>query len=312
LTDYSPKDKPWDDHRTESDAVQTIYQQAQEFEGYAARISKCSGLLMFAEEIDPETGEVKFRLRKSQFCRVRHCPVCQWRRSLMWQARFYSALPGLVEAAPSAKWVFLTLTVRNCDITDLKSTLSQMNQAWQRLIKRKQFFAKGWLRTTEVTRGMDGSAHPHFHVLMQVSSNYFTKNYVTHEEWITLWQEAMRLDYRPSVRIQTVRPKPGQEAKDALQSAVAETLKYSVKPADMVEDSEWFLEMTRQVHKLRFVASGGTLKDVLRECEETNEDLIQGGDTAGQDTGKRLAFKWDKPVKKYRRAPSRDLRGKLA
>lgn len=226
----------------------------------------------------------------------------------MWQARFYSALPELLEVMPTAKWIFLTLTIRNCDITDLKSILAEMNSAWKRLINRKQFSAiKGWLRTTEVTRGKDGSAHPHFHVLMQVPSSYFKKHYIAHEQWITLWQEAMRLDYRPSIRIQTVRPKPGQEAKDALQSSVAETLKYSVKPADMVEDSEWFLEMTRQVHKLRFVASGGTLKDVLREGEETNEDLIQGGDTAGQDTGKLLAFEWDRPVKKYRRAPSRDL-----
>lgn len=310
LTDYSPKDKPWDTHRSQSDAVQTIYQQAHEFESYGARISKCSGLLMFAEEIDPDTGEVKFRLRKSQFCRVRHCPVCQWRRSLMWQARFYSALPGLVEANPSANWLFLTLTVRNCEITDLKSTLAEMNQAWRRLINRKPFSAvKGWIRTTELTKGQDGpnTAHPHFHVLMQVPSNYFKKHYITHEEWLLLWQESMRVEYRPSVRIKTVKPKPGQEAKDALQSAVAETLKYSVKPSDMVEDSEWFLEMTRQVHKLRFVASGGTLKDVLKEGEETNEDLIQTGESAGQDTGKRLAFQWDSPVKKYRRDPTRDL-----
>ncbi|WP_170869787.1 protein rep, partial [Shigella sonnei] len=27
----------------------------------------------------------RLRLREAHFCRVRHCPVCQWRRSLMWQ-----------------------------------------------------------------------------------------------------------------------------------------------------------------------------------------------------------------------------------
>ncbi|WP_176687188.1 protein rep, partial [Escherichia coli] len=35
------------------------------------------------------------------------------------------------------------------------------------------------------------------------------------------------------------------------------TLKYSTKPADMVADPEWFLELTRQTHKRRFVATGG-------------------------------------------------------
>ncbi|MDI5349339.1 protein rep [Salmonella enterica subsp. enterica serovar Kentucky] len=30
----------------------------------------------------------------------------------------------------------------------------------------------------------------------------------------------------------------------------------------MVADPEWFLELTRQTHKRRFVATGGALKDV--------------------------------------------------
>ncbi|MDI5424891.1 ROK family protein, partial [Salmonella enterica subsp. enterica serovar Kentucky] len=29
-------------------------------------------------------------------------------------------------------------------------------------------WVQGWIRTTEVTRGRDGSAHPHFHTLMMV------------------------------------------------------------------------------------------------------------------------------------------------
>nr|AYU67722.1 replication protein [Escherichia coli] len=39
---------------------------------------------------------------------------------------------------------------------------------------------------------------------------------------------------------------------EQLQSAVAETLKYSVKPEDMANDPEWFLELTRQLHKAPF------------------------------------------------------------
>ncbi|KEM81862.1 replication family protein, partial [Escherichia coli 7-233-03_S3_C1] len=39
-----------------------------------------------------------------------------------------------------------------------------------------------------------------------------------------------------------------------------ETLKYSVKPEDMANDPEWFLELTRQLHKRRFISTGGALK----------------------------------------------------
>ncbi|MCZ7121741.1 protein rep, partial [Salmonella enterica subsp. enterica] len=98
---------------------------------------------------------------------VRHCPVCQWRRSLMWQARFYQSLPRIVAEYPAARWMLLTLPVRNCAIGELGETLSRMNMAFQRLKDRKEFRpVQGWIRTTEVTRGSDCSAHPHFHTLM--------------------------------------------------------------------------------------------------------------------------------------------------
>ena len=55
--------------------------------------------------------------------------------------------------------MFLTLTVRNCAIEELGETLSRMNTAFQRLKDRKEFRpVQGWIRTTEVTRGSDGSA----------------------------------------------------------------------------------------------------------------------------------------------------------
>ncbi|MFO5558388.1 protein rep, partial [Klebsiella pneumoniae] len=73
------------------------------------------------------------------FCRVLHCPVCEWRRALMWQARFYQSLPRIVADYPDARWMFLTLTVRNCAIGELGETLNRINMAFQRLKDRKEF-----------------------------------------------------------------------------------------------------------------------------------------------------------------------------
>ncbi|MFZ5063913.1 protein rep, partial [Escherichia coli] len=78
-----------------------------------------------------------------------HCPVCQWRRSLMWQARFYQSLPSIQQEQPKARWLFLTLTVRNCKVSELGDTLTAMNSAWNRLRLRKEFKpVLGWVRTT--------------------------------------------------------------------------------------------------------------------------------------------------------------------
>jgi plasmid rolling circle replication initiator protein Rep len=207
----------------------------------------------------------------------------------------------------------LTLTVRNCQITDLRATLRDMNAAWHRLVKRPEFRAvQGWIRATEVTRARNGDAHPHFHALMMVPPAYFGRHYVTQNRWTELWQECMRLDYTPVVDVRTVKAKPGSAAgpSDALRQAAAETLKYATKPSDLVADADWLLEMTRQVHKLRFVATGGVLKNVLRIEDETDEAMALADDESDNPASKaRVAFSWRQAAAQYRRDPARDRSG---
>jgi len=303
LTDYSPRDRPWDVHRAQAQSVEGVY-SGTVFDALAGRIKGCTGHLGFVwSDPDPETGECHLKLRSAHFCRVRHCPVCQWRRSLMWQARFLKALPSIEAQHATARWLFLTLTVRNCKITDLRRTIQDMNKAWHRLIKRREFDSNtlGWIRTTEVTRGRDDSAHPHFHVLMMVKPGYFAgKNYITQRRWTELWQECARLDYTPIVHVKAVKPKLGLGSIDQLplRRAIAETLKYAVKPSDMRDD--WLIELTRQVYHLRFIASGGVLKDVLREGEETEQDLLLVDDPDGSDASEPdVFFKWHRTIRRY-------------
>jgi hypothetical protein len=162
-----------------------------------------------------------------------------------------------------------------------------MNKSWNKLIKRKDMrHIEGWIRTTEVTKGKDGSAHPHFHVLMMVKPGYFKgQNYLTKMAWVEHWKSALQADYQPNIDIRTVKSKTADNSIEALlQTAVKETLKYSVKPSDMTDNPEWFLELTRQLHKKRFIASGGVLKDLLKsEDEVTDEDLILADETAEDD-----------------------------
>ena len=70
----------------------------------------------------------------------------------------FQQLPNIQERFPTHRWVFLTLTVKNPPVTELRDTLKHMNDSWQRLIQTKRFKSgvAGFLRTTEVTRGNDG------------------------------------------------------------------------------------------------------------------------------------------------------------
>jgi plasmid rolling circle replication initiator protein Rep len=285
---------------------------------YSERISGCSNNLDFITLLDADTGETRLKLKSALFCRVPRCPICQWRRSAMWRAKAFRLLPKLFEDYPDARFLFLTLTVRTCELVNLRSTLSDMNAAWQRLSQRKQFPAIGWLKTVEVTRTKDDLAHPHFHCLLMVRPSYFQgKYYLSKEAWIQLWQKSLRVDYSPSIDIQAVKVSC---VKDDLVSseanpiigAVLETFKYSVKPEEMVniDDSrkrlysnqEWLVELTAQLYKTKSLATGGILKDYLKTLEDEPEDLINADDlvdTEDTDKSNNLMFMWDEYKKRY-------------
>ena len=294
LRNLSRRDRSWDRHRASSDQVADYYREAKEFEQYATRIDFCSQLLDF--KLVLEEKELKLKLDSARFCRVRHCPVCQWRRSLMWKGKAYRILPTVVEAYPKHRWLFLTLTVRNCAVTELRDTLQWMHKSWRRMIVRKKFPAVGWIRSTEVTRSKDGLAHPHFHCLLLVKPSYFGKSYIKQKDWVELWKSCLRIDYDPVVDIRAVK-----RDKSPIE-LIPEILKYSIKESDLVADREWFIELTNQLHKMRAIATGGVLKEYFKQLEEEPEDLI------GRDEDKveeeidegHLLFGWESKVKKYK------------
>jgi plasmid rolling circle replication initiator protein Rep len=293
LSELSPRDKPWDKHRSNADKVSKHY-AGSEFHRYSERINTCSELLDF-RLVPSEEGSYALKLDTARFCRVRHCPVCQWRRSLMWKSKAYKVLPQIVERYPKHRWLFLTLTQRNCKIEELKETLGAMNKAFKRLTELKIFPAIGWLKSVEVTRGKDGSAHPHFHCLLMVPAGYFARGYLKQAEWVALWRQCLRLDYDPILDVQAIK----QGSQPTV--LVPELLKYCVKESDLVADKSWFLELTKQMHKLRCVATGGVLKEYLKVLEEEPDDLVgKDEDNAGEVDEGHLYFGWKKIEKKYR------------
>ena len=295
LSDLSEKDKPWDKHRSDADVAANYYARS-EFERYSERMNDCSQLLDFRVVPDgTSNGVCKLKLAAARFCRVRHCQVCAWRRSLAWKAKAYKILPKVVQDYPKSRYLFVTLTVRNCKITDLRETIALMNKGFKRLSELKVFPAQGWLKTVEVTKGKipAGSAHPHFHILMMVPPSYFSHGYLSQAKWVELWQQCLRIDYKPMLDIQALKPGNSPTA------LLAEIIKYQCKPSSLVDNRDWFLELTRQLHKTRAIAVGGVFRDYMRELEEEPEDLIGEDDQGEVDEG-HLYFGWKRKEKKYK------------
>ncbi|NJN32779.1 MAG: protein rep [Synechococcales cyanobacterium RM1_1_8] len=300
LSDLSERDKPWDARRARAEQVQALY-SGTEYDRYSTRILECSRVLEFALAAQDD-GEMRFRLMGARFCRVRHCPVCQWRRTLMWVARALQGMPKIQEDYPKARWVFLTLTVKNVPLLELRTTVKDMNKAFDRLSRRKEWKpVLGWARSLEVTRSRDGEAHPHFHVLMMVRPSYFTREYVKQKDWRELWKSCLRVDYLPVVNVKTVKPKANADGSESgITAAIRETFKYAVKPEDLTADQVWLIELTDQMQNARSVNIGGVLRKYWKAHEP--EDLVNADEDGGGEVSEddpRLWFGWREYVKRY-------------
>lgn len=296
----------------------------------ASRLRDCATWLAFSRS---EDGLV---LSHANFCRVRLCPVCQWRRSL----KTFAHTRRIVEAMTSdykqrkkgLRWVFLTLTVKNCSADDLQSTVSSMFESWHRLLKTAAFApVKGWYRGFEIvhdcspyitsqmfadrtsyykSRGFKigdlnpnyRMFHPHFHVMMAVNTTFLRTDYRTlASRFSAAWRQSMRLDYDPVVDV--------RKAFSVTSSGIAEACKYTVKDVDYIQPADW--DMTVDTVRLldsvldrrRLIAYGGQMKEWHRKLnldDEENGDLVHA-DESRKDvvSASEIVFNWSTGYRQY-------------
>ncbi len=58
--------------------------------------------------------------------------------------------------------------------------------------------------------------------------------------------------------------------------------------------------LTRQMHKIKCVTTGGVLKEYVKELEQEPEDLIGEGDDPETEDEGTLYFGWERHDKRYR------------
>lgn len=290
LKDYSStgKERPWKLHKQENLQLVKIYKTAREkninliTDSRLFDLEHCADTLLFAEN-----AEGKKKLKSANFCRLRLCPMCQWRRSLKMFGQVQTITDKILERDKSTRFLFATFTVKNVDAENLETCINILNNKFLYLVSKNKTFAPakklkqnllGYLKAVEVTYNTkDKTYHPHLHVIFAVKSTFFKnkQNYMTKKEWIELWQQALGVDYKPQTDIRAI--------KSGTAKAVAEVAKYPVKTAPILslpddEAVEVLKTLTLSLHKKRFVAYGGIFKTIKQELKltdvETDKDLV--------------------------------------
>lgn len=264
----------WRKHKMKTFRLARLYELAG-YKDYALKASSCSTWLQYGV-----MGDGEKKLQAVNFCQLRLCPMCMARRAKR-AAYKLSKVLDMVEAEHDARYLFLTLTIKNCEGPELGTTIDALTKAWDRFRDQRQIqrSVHGWFRALEVTRRGKGY-HPHLHIILAVDPSYFTdpKLYLPQQELVRRWQKALRVDYEPSVRISVTR---ARGEKSAGKAAALEASKYAVKDSDYIdpkltdeEASEILRYYTISLRGRRLSAFGGWMKDAARKLDA--EDLDNG------------------------------------
>ena len=209
-----------------------------------------------------------------------------------------------------AKFLFLTLTMKNIPGEKLNQAMSDLVKAFDRLFKRTKVKRNllGFLRATEVTveRKRAGYYHPHLHILLMVKPSYFNnkENYISQSEWTEMWEQSAKLDYTPIVNIKAVKNKDTDVFdKDGLKKSILETTKYPFKPIEFDDKNLQVIDdLYKGLYRKRQLAYGGLLKQIKKELELDdieNGDLIHVDEETGEiSEGTKIIAAWDWQRKK--------------
>lgn len=244
-------------------------------------VEECGNYLLFSKEKNIETNETKRKLKKANFCKFRHCPICNWKRNINIHKSLLEAFKK-IEADRKVEYLLLTLTIRNPETNDLKKSVKYMNDS---LLKMKKYTAfkrvvLGYFKSLEILgkKTEKNQVHPHFHIILVVSSSYFKGNrYLSQKKWTEMWQKALKVGYTPLVNVKSIRPK--NKKLQSVQSAVLEVAKYSVKHTDLLElDDEDFSSIIQQTKRMRFYSTSGILKEMMNLEKIEKKELVFSDD----------------------------------
>jgi len=285
---------PWKERKKGTLRLADAYEDGKMI-GHSERAKTCSTWL---EYLATAKGD-KRQLNQFNACHMRLCPICSARKARIMAIRLRKVLEKTLNDNAGTQLLFLTLTMENVTGDELKKALDLLTKAWKKLIDRRPFqrAVKGWFRAIEVTRNRSKDTyHPHIHAILVVEDVYFMPSYglyLTHDKWVEMWQQCMKVNYRPIVGIQKTSAKAGKSGGGPAAAAV-EAAKYATKSKDYIdkklskaEAAKVVAVYTNALARKRMTAMGGCILKASQELDidiEANANLVHDGENNGDLT----------------------------
>lgn len=222
-------------------------------------------------------------------CNNRLCPLCNSRRSIIRFTRVLRAMGKKPDPElRSYDLRFATITIRNVEPNELRSSLSNLLSAWKRFRQRDHTWSlkvQGYIWNAEITYNRDrDNWHPHIHALMDGT-------YYGHHHFSYRWSQYVRprgLIASSTDSVSVVRAyyyetdENGKKHKvknlttaiDFLK-AIVEVTKYQSKPLK-TRNGIRYLELHDAMYRQRMWGTAGTLQVPADPQHDAQYSLLAG------------------------------------
>ena len=271
---------------------QTKIKRAMLIAGLSKEAARMSNCLEYWDWNKYEPEKIMDLVRVSR-CKSKWCANCQG---------LYAAQMSTQMSTQKLTAYHLTLTVKNCRITELENELqkmakafSRMWQGWKMLSKNQnRKGSKGCLtltaafRSIEITESKKGTLHPHIHAILATDEpikkemleprivGRFDKIRKVQrflspvEEMIAAeWARALKLEYLPEIKLEPIQ-----------HGRIKEALKYPLKPSSITDMSPGKLaKVIAATKKVNMFARYGSFR-AIKETDDLGEpDSLQSSGT---------------------------------
>lgn len=214
-------------------------------------------------------------------CEDRLCPLCAIRLSRRVAANARIVLTRALEGGRRA--YLLTLTQLNCDAQTLPQRVTDMLDAWHKILhdmRGQRKHIAGYARTLEITIGRDGLYHPHMHAILLLEADA-PLELMRARYWATLWQRYMATgayqgDTLPICDIRPIRPNKRKHLSSQA-AAAAEVAKYTAKSSKILmrpDAYERILAIDAAIRGRRLRSYGGVWR-AIRAQMRLEDALVQ-------------------------------------
>ena len=227
-------------------------------------IKECNTFMMMIADENLE----KKKQYKGNSCKNRFCPICAWKKARK-DALALSVMMAYLKQEEKKEFIFLTLTAPNVSAEELNEEIKHYNHSFKKLMERKEVKAivKGYARKLEITYNEErDDYHPHFHVLIAVNKSYFTdtKQYISRDRWLELWQQVTKNLLITQVDVRKVR--------NDRDDKVYEIAKYSAKDSDYLQNQNVFEVFYNSLKGKRLIVFSGLFKEAMKKFKNGELD----------------------------------------